>query len=74
MQPTKVDKGSKWKQNTSFLRYSSLAIQMMASIALPTWAGLQLDRYLESAFPWSVLVGCLFGLAASLYMVFKSLS
>jgi F0F1-type ATP synthase assembly protein I len=41
---------------------------------LPTWAGLQLNRYLESSFPWAVLLGCLLGLSASLYMVFKSLS
>jgi len=74
MQPPKVDSESKWKQNTSFLRYSSLAVQMMASIALPTWAGLQLNRYLESTFPWAVLLGCLLGLSASLYMGLKKLS
>jgi F0F1-type ATP synthase assembly protein I len=73
MQPPKVDKGEKWKQNASFLSYSSLAFQMMASIALPTWAGLQLDRYLQNTFPWAVLLGCLLGLGASFYMVFKKL-
>jgi len=74
MQPPKVDKDSKWKQNTSFLRYSSVAFQMMLGIALPTWAGLQLDRYFNFSFPWGVLTGSLLGLGVSLYSVLKNLS
>jgi len=74
MQPPRVDKDSKWKQNTSFLRYSSVAFQMMLGIALPTWAGLQLDRYFNISFPWGVLTGSLFGLGVSLYSVLKNLS
>ena len=74
MQPPKVDKESKWKQNTSFLRYSSLAFQMMLSIALPTWAGWQLDRYFQLSIPWGVLMGSLLGIGVSLYSVLKNLS
>lgn len=56
-----------------FLRYSGLAFQMLAAIALAMWGGIKLDGWLGWKFPvWTVtlllaaVVGSLVGLVRSL--------
>lgn len=59
--------------SNSYLRYSGLAFQMMAAIALAAWGGTKLDQWLGWKFPvWTVglllaaVVGSLIGLVRSL--------
>ncbi len=57
----------------NYLRYSGLAFQMLAAIALAMWGGTELDGWLGWKFPvWTVtlllaaVVGSLIGLVRSL--------
>jgi F0F1-type ATP synthase assembly protein I len=58
----------------TWLRYSSLGVELGATIALPTLLGLWIDRSFGTK-PWFFLVGFLLGLAAGLtQFIRKSLS
>lgn len=41
----------KRKPYNNYLRYSSLAMQMVVTIGLAAWLGLKLDQYLDFTFP-----------------------
>jgi hypothetical protein len=63
----------KKKPVNTFLKYSGLGLQMMASIGLGAWLGMKLDQYLELKFPvflltfvFSIFGGLMFQLYRSL--------
>lgn len=64
----------KLKPYNAYLKYSSLAFQLLASIGIFGWLGYKLDQYLQIKFPVFML---LFGFAAfggMLYQVYRSIS
>lgn len=61
------------KQANAYLKYSGMAFQMLATIALAVWAGIALDRYLAWRFPAATVLFALAGIFASLWQVIKSL-
>ena len=64
----------KLKASNGYLKYSSLALQLLAAIGVFGWLGHKLDQYLDVKFPAFML---LFGLAAfggMLYQVYRSIN
>lgn len=58
----------------SYLRYSGLAIQLMAAIAIMGWLGYKVDGWLNVKYPIFMLALGLVGFAGSLYQVYKSIN
>jgi F0F1-type ATP synthase assembly protein I len=54
----------------SWLRYSHLGLQFVATMVLCVFAGMWADRKLGTT-PWLTLVASLLGIASSLWMVIK---
>jgi F0F1-type ATP synthase assembly protein I len=64
----------KLKTYNSYLKYSSLAFQLLAAIGVFGWLGHKLDQYLNIKFPAFML---LFGFAAfggMMYQVYRSIN
>ncbi len=60
--------------SNSYLKYSSLGLQLFAAIGLFGWAGYKLDQYLNIGFPAFMLF---FGFAAfggMMYKVYRSVN
>jgi F0F1-type ATP synthase assembly protein I len=71
---TEPSHNNKLKTYNSYLKYSSLAIQLLAAIGVFGWLGYKLDQYLNIKFPAFML---LFGLAAfggMMYQVYRSIN
>lgn len=66
---------SKKKSNVSFLSFVGMAFQMIATIVLFTFLGLQADKmdWFSSRFPLFTLLGVFTGMGISFYSIFKSL-
>ena len=64
----------KKKPVNSFLKFSGLGLQMLASIGLGAWLGMKLDQYLELQFPVFLLtfVFAIFG--GLMYQLYRSLN
>jgi F0F1-type ATP synthase assembly protein I len=62
------------KKYNSFLKYSGLGLQMLATIGAGAWAGMKLDDYFEMKFPVFLitLVFLLFG--GVMYQLYRSLN
>lgn len=56
------------KPSNDYLKYSSLALQMLITIGIAGWLGYKLDQYLQFTFPAFMLV---FGFAAFGGMMYK---
>jgi F0F1-type ATP synthase assembly protein I len=61
------------KKTSSFLRFTSLAMQMMLTMVVFTFSGFYLDKWLGLEFPIFTLILTLAGIAAALYSVLKNL-
>lgn len=64
----------KSKTYNSYLKYSSLGIQLLGAIGVFGWLGYKLDQYLHIKFPAFML---LFGLGAfggMMYQVYRSIN
>jgi F0F1-type ATP synthase assembly protein I len=59
------------KSNSKFARFSSLGIQMGASIALCTWLGTWLDKKFPNDHSYWTLGLTLFGVIAGFYLVIR---
>jgi hypothetical protein len=62
----------KQKPYNTYLKYSSLAFQLLAAIGIMGWIGHKLDQYINSTFPAFML---LFGFAAfggMMYQLYRS--
>ena len=66
-----MKKQKKKKQLNRYLRFSSLGVQMGASIAFFTWLGTYLDEKQNSQTPWWTVGLSLFGVIASLILVIR---
>lgn len=67
----KPNKGDKEEYN-SFLRFSSIGVEMFGMIALGVWGGYQLDAYFETSTPILTIVGSLLSIVGSIvYIIIK---
>ena len=61
------------KQFNSYLKYSSLAMQMALTIGIATWIGYWIDRQLGFKFPLFMLLLMFASLGGILYRVIKNI-
>jgi ATP synthase protein I len=64
----------KKKQLNSYVKYSSLGLQMIISLCLAAWGGLKLDAYFNVKSHLITVFLMLFAVIGSLYLLVKSLS
>ncbi|MEM9050506.1 MAG: AtpZ/AtpI family protein [Bacteroidota bacterium] len=57
-----------------FYKYSGMAIQMGITIFLCVYAGIALDKKLNSETPWFTLLLSLFGVGAAVYIIIRTTS
>jgi hypothetical protein len=57
----------------NYIKYSSLGLQMGATIALFSWLGLKLDEWQMTKQPYYTVAFSLLGVFLSLYLVIKGL-
>ena len=62
-----------WKSNI-YIRFSSMGIQMGATIFLFTWLGVYLDDYFKNKTPWLTIVLSLIGVIGPLVLVIREVS
>jgi F0F1-type ATP synthase assembly protein I len=62
------------KNSNSFLKYSSMAFQMLVTIGLFCFAGYKLDAYQKTEKPIYMALLGLAGVAVSLYQVVRQLN
>lgn len=60
--------------SNSYLKYSGLAIQLLATIFIAGWLGFQLDQKLKSEQPWFMITFGFLGFAGMMYQVYKSIN
>ncbi|MFM7104476.1 MAG: AtpZ/AtpI family protein, partial [Flavobacteriales bacterium] len=53
------------------LKFSGLAVQMGATIAVFVWVGRQLDSYFNNRIPLLTIIFSLLGIGSSLYIIMK---
>ena len=64
------DSNSKNSQG-NFIRFTSLAFQMIGAIGFFSWLGYYLDQKYKSKTPWWTIGLSLFGVFISLYIVIR---
>lgn len=71
-------KPENWKENqrntNNYMKYSSLAFQMLGTIVLFTYGGYKLDEWQQNKVPVWTLVLSLASIAGSLYMFIRSVT
>ncbi|HYF68061.1 MAG TPA: AtpZ/AtpI family protein [Ohtaekwangia sp.] len=63
----------KLKPYNNYLKYSSLAFQLLAAIAIFGWLGYKLDVYLGYKFPVFMLVFGFIAFAGMMYQLYRSI-
>ena len=61
------------KQTSNLARFSGMGFQMLATIGLGTWAGVELDKWQANKIPGWTLTLSLLAIAASLYNFIRQL-
>ena len=59
------------RQSSGFVKYSGMAMQMLGTILVFTYAGYKLDEYQQNKVPVWTLVLSLLSIAGSLYMLIR---
>ncbi len=60
------------KATNSYLKYSSLGIQMLVAIGLLGWLGYLLDNYLKLKFPAFMLLFGFIGFGGMMFQIYRS--
>ncbi|WP_414693294.1 AtpZ/AtpI family protein [Ohtaekwangia sp.] len=63
----------KSKQSNNYLKYSSLAIQLLVAIGFFGWLGYILDQYLQLKFPAFMLLFGFLAFGGMMYQVYRSI-
>jgi F0F1-type ATP synthase assembly protein I len=71
---TEPSHNKKLKTYNSYLKYSSLAFQLLAAIGVFGWLGYELDQYLEIQFPAFMLLFGLVAFGGMMYQVYRSIN
>lgn len=61
-------------QSDAYLKYSGLAVQLVATIGVSGWVGYLLDDYLGLGFPLFLLLFVLGAFAGTMYKLYRSLN
>ena len=64
----------KRREPNGYLKYSSLAFQLFATIGLAGWLGYKLDVYLSLSFPAFLIAFVIISFGVMMYRVFKQLN
>lgn len=64
----------KQKPFNSYLRYSSLAMQMFATIGLAAWVGYEADSYFKLKFPAFLLTLVFGAFGGMMYKLYQSIN
>lgn len=73
MSDPKPDKWKETRRNTNnYMKYSSLAFQMLGTIVAFTYGGYKLDEWQQNKVPIWTLVLSLVSIAGSLYLFIRS--
>ena len=59
------------KQIDDFIRYSSLAFEMIAIMAIGVWVGIQIDHWLKLSFPAFTLGLMVLSVAGAIYYAIR---
>lgn len=62
------------KQYNSYLKYSGLAIQLLAAIGIFGWLGYKIDQYLQIRFPAFMLLLGFLAFGGMMYQLYKSIN
>lgn len=60
-------------QVDQYLKYSGMAFQLAAVLAVGVWAGTRIDRYFQTERPYFTAILALLSLLAGLYLSLKDL-
>ncbi len=71
---SEAPKNSPKKPLDNYIRYSSMGIQMGATIFLMTWAGVKIDAYLHLKFPAFTLLFALSSVTGALYYFIRQVT
>lgn len=61
-------------QYNPYLKYSGLAVQLLATIAICGWVGFKVDGWLNLRYPVFMLLLGFLGLGGILYQVYQSIN
>ena len=64
----------KLNQTNSYLRYSSLGIQLLLAIGVSGWLGYWLDQYLQIKFPAFMLLFGFLAFGGMMYQIYRSIN
>ena len=64
----------KLNQYNSYLKYSGLAIQLLATIGISGWIGYKIDQWLEFRYPIFMLTLGFLGFVGVMYQVYRSIN
>jgi ATP synthase protein I len=70
---TKPTKPKESKPSNSFLKYSSLGLQLLATIAVSGFLGFWIDKKLDSKFPVFLLLFILVSFGGMIYKLYQDL-
>jgi hypothetical protein len=62
------------KPFNNYLRYSSLAMQMVFTIGLAAWGGLKLDQYLHVKFPVFLITFVFLAFGGLMYRLYQAIN
>lgn len=65
-------RNQKLKPYNGYLKYSSLAIQLLAAMGIFGWLGYKLDNYLQIKFPAFMLLFGFLAFGGMMYQIYKS--
>lgn len=72
--PDPSQRNPKLNQYNSYLKYSGLALQLLATLFVCGWFGHKLDQWLDLKYPVFMIVLGLIGFAGVIYQVYKSIN
>lgn len=61
------------KRFDSFIKFSSLAFEMMAMIAVSTFLGFKIDQWMDNKFKWFTLLLMVFSVIGSVYYFIRKI-
>ena len=64
----------KQPQYNSYLKYSGLAFQLLATIAISGWLGHKLDQWLHLKYPVFMIILGFIGFSGIMYQVYRSIN
>jgi hypothetical protein len=73
LEPQGASDPKKQSPYNSYLRYSSLALQLLATMGLFGWLGHRLDQYLDLEFPVFLLTFVMLAFGGMMYHLYRSI-